>query len=120
MSIGKLAITTKEMLSNEAIVHFNRNDRTKLSSEFIYCFLNQFEFNILGSTSSIVESINTQIIKNIDFLIPIDSTLKTFDKIIKPLFKNKKNIELQSQRLEELKDLLLARMTRVENEKELV
>lgn len=115
MSIGKLAITTKEMLSNEAIVHFNRNDKTKLSSEFIYCFLNQFKFNILGSTSSIVESINTQIIKNIDFLIPIDSTLKTFDKIIKPLFKNKKNIELQSQRLEELKDLLLARMTQVES-----
>ena len=120
MSIGKLAITTKEMLSNEAIVHFNRNDKTILSSEFIYCFLNQFKFNILGSTSSIVESINTQIIKNIDFLIPIDSTLKTFDKIIKPLFKNKKNIELQSQRLEELKDLLLARMTQVESEKELV
>lgn len=120
MSIGKLAITTKEMLSNEAIVHFNRNDKTKLSSEFIYCFLNQFKFNILGSTSSIVESINTQIIKNIDFLIPIDSTLKTFDKIIKPLFKNKKNIELQSQRLEELKDLLLARMTQVESELETV
>ena len=117
MSIGKLAITTKEMLSNEAIVHFNRNDKTKLSSEFIYCFLNQFKFNILGSTSSIVESINTQIIKNIDFLIPIDSTLKTFDKIIKPLFKNKKNIELQIQKLEELKDLLLARMTRVKSEK---
>jgi type I restriction enzyme S subunit len=120
MSIGKLAITTKEMLSNEAIVHFNRNDKTKLSSEFIYCFLNQFKFNILGSTSSIVESINTQIIKNIDFLIPIDSTHKTFDKIIKPLFENKKNIELQSQRLEELKDLLLARMTRVESGKVIV
>jgi type I restriction enzyme S subunit len=120
MSIGKLAITTKEMLSNEAIVHFNRNDKTKLSSEFIYCFLNQFKFNILGSTSSIVESINTQIIKNIDFLVPNDSTLKTFDKIIKPIFKNKKNIELQSQRLEELKDLLLARMTRVESELETV
>lgn len=115
MSIGKLAITTKEMLSNEAIVHFNRNDKINLSSEFIYCFLDQFKFNALGSTSSIVESINTQIIKNIDFLIPTESILKIFDKISKPLFKNKKNIELQNQKLEELKDLLLAKMTRVES-----
>ena len=120
MSIGKLAITTKEMLSNEAIVHFNRNDKTKLSSEFIYCFLNQFEFNVLGSTSSIVESINTQIIKNIDFLIPTKSILTLFDKIIMPLFRNKKNIELQNQKLKELNEFLLARMTKVENEIETV
>ena len=120
MSIGKLAITTKEMLSNEAIVHFNRNDKTKLSSEFIYCFLNQFEFNVLGSTSSIVESINTQIIKNIDFLIPTKSILAVFDKIIKPLFRNKKNIELQNQKLKELNELLLARMTKIENSINLV
>lgn len=112
MSIGKLAITTKEMLSNEAIVHFNCNDKTKLSSEFIYCFLYQFKFNTLGSTSSIVESINTQIIKNIDFLLPTKAILILFDKIIKPLFNNKKDIEMQTQKLEELKELLLGRMVR--------
>jgi type I restriction enzyme S subunit len=65
MSIGKLAITTKEMLSNEAISHFIVKIDSRLTTEYIYCFLDYFKFNALGTTSSIVDSINTKMIKEI-------------------------------------------------------
>ena len=54
MSIGKVGITTTKMLSNEAIAHFNTPDKTY--TEFIFLFLKQFNFNSLGTTSSIVNS----------------------------------------------------------------
>ena len=47
MSIGKLAITTKEMLSNEAIAHFIISEETRLSTEYVYCFFDYFKFNAL-------------------------------------------------------------------------
>ena len=83
MSIGKLAITTKEMLSNEAIAHFIISEETRLSTEYVYCFFDYFKFNALGTTSSIVDSINTKIIKDIDIVIPDKEVLLSFNALIK-------------------------------------
>jgi len=47
MTVGKLAITTEDMLSNEAIAHFKLKSNSVLSSEFIYCYLSNLDFNSL-------------------------------------------------------------------------
>lgn len=112
MSIGKIAITTKPMLSNEAIIHFNLKKKTELTSEFIYCFFSNFQFNKLGSTSSIVESINSAIIKEIDVIIPNYDTLNLFQQVVIHIFLSKRIKKEENQKLEELKALLLTRMVK--------
>jgi len=114
MSVGKLAITTKEMLSNEAIAHFKIKQNSRLTSEFIYCFLDCYKFNALGTTSSIVDSINTKMIKEIDILIPEKNIIELFQKIISNTFSLKKAKELENQKLIELNKLQLSRIATTE------
>jgi type I restriction enzyme S subunit len=115
MTVGKLAITTKEMLSNEAIAHFGIKSDSKLTTEFIYCFLDYFKFNALGTTSSIVDSINTKMIKEIKILVPQKGVIMSFDKVISNIFLIKKMKERENQKLTELKDLLLSKLATIEN-----
>lgn len=120
MTVGKLTITTKEMLSNEAIAHFKITDKTILTTEFIYCFFDVYGFNKLGTTSSIVNSINTKIIKEIKIIVPTLEVINNFNKLIKSIFQSKRNIEHQTLLLENLMSLLLSKMATIENLKELV
>jgi len=114
MSVGKLAITTKEMLSNEAIAHFKIKQDTRLTSEYIYCFLDCFKFNALGTTSSIVDSINTKMIKEIDIIIPKKYIIELFQMIVSNIFSYKKAKEQENQKLMELKELLLSKLATIE------
>ncbi|MBK7010649.1 MAG: restriction endonuclease subunit S [Saprospiraceae bacterium] len=68
MTIGRLAISTENMLSNEAIAHFKVKKDSKLFSEFLYLYLKTYQWEQLGSTSSIVEAINSQMIKEMEIL----------------------------------------------------
>ncbi len=65
MTLGRVAITTENMLSNEAIAHFKFNSDTPFCKEYLYFYLKTYPYQTLGSTSSIVTSINTQMIKNL-------------------------------------------------------
>jgi type I restriction enzyme S subunit len=103
------------MLSNEAIAHFKITDKTILSTEFIYCFFDVYEFNKLGTTSSIVNSINTKIIKEIKIIVPTLEVINDFNKLIKNIFQSKRNTEHQTLLLEDLKSLLLSKMATIDN-----
>lgn len=110
MTVGKLTITTEDMLSNEAIAHLKLKADTALSTEFIYLYLQNLDFNALGSTSSIVTAINSTMIKAIEVIIPNKVILLNFDEAIKPLFdKIKLNTE-QIQNLTKTRDELLPRL----------
>lgn len=78
MTIGRLAITGEEMTSNEAIAHFKINKKSYLTSEYLYFFLKCFRFENLGSTSSIVEAINSQMIREITISVPSEETIREF------------------------------------------
>jgi type I restriction enzyme S subunit len=105
------------LLSNEAIAHFKIKQDTRLTSEYIYCFLNCFKFNALGTTSSIVDSINTKIIKEIDIIIPEKNIIELFQTMVTNIFSLKKVKEQENQKLSELKELLLSKLATVENKK---
>ncbi len=108
MTVGKLAITTEEMISNEAIAHFNKKDTSKLSSEYIYCQLSAFNFNKLGTTSSIVTSINSTMIKNLTIIIPTAAMIEKFNYYVNPIFNLKKIYIKEIESLYCIRDLLLS------------
>jgi len=114
MTVGKLTITTEDMLSNEAIAHLKLKDGTYLTSEYIYLYLQNLDFNSLGSTSSIVTAINSTIIKNLDFIIPDKEALKKIELIINSLFEKIKNNTEQIQSLTQTRDTLLPKLMRGE------
>ena len=110
MTVGKLTITTEDMLSNEAIAHLKLKDNTFLTSEYIYLYLQNLDFNSLGSTSSIVTAINSTIIKNLDFVIPDKNALNKFSKMIDSIFEKIKNNTEQIQTLTQTRDTLLPKL----------
>jgi type I restriction enzyme S subunit len=79
---------------------------------FILKELNYDELNKGG-----VQALLTQTdLKQIRILIP-NFDLNVFENRVKPIFLLKKNIDSQNQKLTELNELLLVKMTRVESEK---
>jgi type I restriction enzyme S subunit len=110
MTIGRLAITTEKMLSNEAIAHFKVKKNSKLFSEFLYLYLKTYQWEQLGSTSSIVEAINSQMIKEMEIIIPEENLLIGFKKIVEPYFQKIKSNQTQIRTLTALRDTLLPKL----------
>jgi type I restriction enzyme S subunit len=110
MTVGRVGITTEEMVSNEAIAHFKFNQKTPITTEYLYLFLKSFKFQELGSTSTIVTSINSAIIKDIKILIPGKNTMLKFHNHVLKLFEKIKNNQFQIRTLEQLRDTLLPKL----------
>jgi type I restriction enzyme S subunit len=110
LTVGKVAITTEEMVTNEAIAHFNIDDETKMNFEFIYFYLKNFPYDSLGSTSSIGTAINSKIVKAMPVLLPTEKVIGDFGKNVKPTFKLIKTLLKQNAKLREARDILLPRL----------
>jgi type I restriction enzyme, S subunit len=110
MTIGRLVISTEKMLSNEAIAHFKVKNDSILYSEFLYLYLKTYQWEQLGSTSSIVDAINSKIIKDIELAIPDEDKLNDFKEITKPYFNKIKSNQTQIRTLSALRDTLLPKL----------
>lgn len=110
MTIGRLAISTEKMVSNEAIAHFKQKEGSFLFPEFLYLFLKTYSWVELGSTSSIVESINSQMIKEIEMAIPDEQKLNAFKDLIKPYFNKIRTNQTQIRTLTQTRDTLLPKL----------
>jgi len=76
----------------------------------LYLYLRNFNFETLGSTSSIVKAINSKIVKEIPIIIPNYDEIYNFNSIIKPIFETIKNNQLEIIRLTKLRDTLLPKL----------
>ncbi len=114
MTVGRVAITSTQMLSNEAIAHFKCNNKTPFSKEYLYFYLKTFRYEILGSTSSIVTSINSAMIKNMSITIPDESIMRKFIGITEVLFIRIKHNQIKIRTLENTRDTLLPKLMRGE------
>ncbi len=110
MTLGRVGITTEDMLSNEAIAHFKFRPGTPYSREYLYFFLKLFKFASLGSTSSIVTSINTEMIRSFKIPIPDAESMSKFEGIGKLLFEGIHSNQSQIRTLENLRNLLLPKL----------
>ena len=105
LTVGKVAITGCDMATNEAIAHFNSSNHCLL--EYLYCYLKRYNFDTLGNTSSIATAVNSKAIKAMHFFIPDDTVLENFHHKTLPLFENIRQLIIENQKLNELKQLYL-------------
>lgn len=110
MTVGRVAITTEAMLSNEAISHFKFRPDTPFSVEYIFLHLKNYQYELLGSTSSIVTAINSAMIKDMTITIPDKALMRRFDEVASELFKKIRSNQLQISTLESLRDNLLPKL----------
>lgn len=110
MTVGRVGITTEKMLSNEAIAQFKFNTKTPFSKEYLYLYLRTFKFDSLGSTSSIVTSINSSMIKEMLIAMPDYETMNKFQETSEQLFKRIFFNQSQIRTLENLRDTLLPKL----------
>lgn len=109
LTIGRIAIAANTLTTNEAIAHFH-NMKQDISKEYLYSYLQQFDYNSLGSTSSIATAVNSKIIKKIPVLVPDAAILKQYktstDIIFKRIYFNNEN----THNLIALRDTLLPKL----------
>lgn len=110
LTIGRVSITTCETTTNEAIAHFKITDKSFLTTEYLYLFFQQFNFNSLGSTSSIATAVNSKTIKGIEILIPNEELIKAFQMKISNIFAQIKNLTMENKNLVKTRDLLLPKL----------
>lgn len=110
LTVGKVTIVTEKMVTNEAIAHFNQLNGSKIKKSFTYCYLKGFNFNSLGSTSSIGTAINSKIVKALPFLLPDINILNSYQNFAEPIFDELQNLLNQNRLLKETRDILLPRL----------
>ena len=110
MTIGRVCITTENMLSNEAIASFKFRSDTPYNKAYLYFYLKTFRFESLGSTSSIVTSINTEMIKSFIIPIPDAKLIEKFENTSTPLFSQIRLNQIQVTTLKNLRDTLLPKL----------
>lgn len=108
LTVGRVAITVGEMTTNEAIAHF-KTDNKKIN-EYLYCYLKKFNYQTMGSTSSIATAVNSKIIKAMLFVIPTDDEINKFHTIVKPIFNQIKLNQIENSNLIQLRDTLLPKL----------
>ena len=108
LTVGRVAITDGAMVTNEAIAHF-KTDKPEIN-EYLYCYLKDFNYQTMGSTSSIATAVNSKIIKAMPFVIPTDAELVLFHSATAPMFEMIKTRQRENTRLAELRDSLLPKL----------
>ena len=108
LTVGRVAITDGAMVTNEAIAHF-KTDKPEIN-EYLYCYLKDFNYQTMGSTSSIATAVNSKILKAMPFVIPTDAELVSFHSATAPMFEMIKTRQRENTRLAELRDSLLPKL----------
>ncbi len=110
LTVGRVAITDGEMVTNEAIAHLKVRDENTYSSEYLYCYLREFDFGRLGNTSSIATAVNSKSIKALPILVPTNDLVRCFSDRVSPIFTCIKQLQSEAGVLAQLRDTLLPKL----------
>lgn len=110
LTVGRVAISDGELLTNEAIAHFKLSSDSVVSSEYLYLYLKSFDFSSLGSTSSIADAVNSKTIRDLPVLLPSKELVARLGETIRPLFQEIRNRQLEVRTLTETRDALLPKL----------
>ena len=108
LTVGRVAIADKELTTNEAIARFILSDDKYM--EFLYLCLKKYDYNSLGSTSSIATAVNSKTIKGMQMLQPSDNVIDAFHIQVNPIFEKIRSLAKENSRLSLLRDTLLPRL----------
>ena len=112
LTVGRVAITDEPMCTNEAIASFDEENHSL--TFYLYCFLKEFKFQTLGSTSSIATAVNSKIIKKIPLPVPPQSELEMFNALVTPIFEQIRDLERENKHLSDMRDILLPKLLKGE------
>lgn len=102
LSIGKVAITKKELYTNEAIAAFIIKDNNELLTEFLYYYLKSYNFDHLIDRAAKGKTLNKRKLQQINVpLIDLEKQVK----IIKVLNKVENILQYRQQQIEALSEL---------------
>jgi len=110
LTVGRVSITTENMLSNEAIAHLKLKQDFKHFNQYIYLFLKDYNYSSLGSTSSIATAVNSKMIRDIKIIVPNNEALMQFNELIKPLFDLIKSNIFETKTVKKTRDYLLPKL----------
>ena len=108
LTVGRVAIATKEMCTNEAIAHFYIDN--DIQRAYAYCYLLNFEYDTLGNTSSISKAVNSKIIKAMPFVMPTEDIIIAFSNQVEPILNEIKAKQAACLKLAEARDRLLPKL----------
>ncbi len=108
LTVGRVAIADKELTTNEAIARFILSDDKYM--EYLYLYLKKYDYNSLGSTSSIATAVNSKTIKGMQMLQPSDNVIDAFHIQVNPIFEKIRSLTMENSRLSALRDTLLPRL----------
>lgn len=108
LTVGRVAIADKELTTNDAIARFILSDDKYM--EYLYLYLKNFDYNSLGSTSSIATAVNSKTIKGMQMLQPSDKIIDAFHIQVNPIFEKIRSLTKENSRLSTLRDTLLPRL----------
>ena len=108
LTVGEVVIAGDSMATNEAIAHFETDDRAL--RDYTYFYLSSFQYDKLGSTSAIARAINSDIVRKMDFVLPTRNVLESFEKDVAPMFDQIENLTRQNIALAAARDMLLPRL----------
>lgn len=108
LTVGRIAITDDKVCTNEAIAHFGTEN--KEINEYLYIYLKNFNYQTMGSTSSIAIAVNSKIIKAMPFIIPDKETITKFHSIVGSLFEKIRNNQRENNTLASIRDTLLPKL----------
>lgn len=114
LTIGRVAITNTNLTTNEAIARFVLPNICH--REYLYLLLKDYDYNSLGSTSSIATAVNSKIIKAMKIVEPAETVLTDFHKRVGPIFDQIRNNTEANARLASLRDTLLPKLMKGEIE----
>lgn len=107
--IGLMAITSKELCTNQGFKSIIPNEQIGL--EYVYYYVLSIRDKIAEeNTGSTFDEVSGQIMKAYSAIIPPTSITKEFSNLVEPVFNLQNVIEQENTKLTELQSLLLARM----------
>ena len=107
LTVGRVAIAGKDLTTNEAIARFVTS---KVNREYTYLLLKGYNYNLLGSTSSIATAVNSKIIKEMKIVMPENEVLNRFSSLVKPYFDQIQKKEEENNQLIALRDSILPKL----------
>ena len=109
--IGLMAITSKELCTNQGFKSIIPNEQIGL--EYVYYYVLSIRDKIAEeNTGSTFDEVSGQIMKAYSAIIPPTSITKEFSNLVEPVFNLQNIIEQENTKLTELQSLLLAKMGR--------
>lgn len=110
LTMGRVSITDGPMVTNEAIAHFKLPVNPLVTTEYLYLYLKNFDYSVLGSTSSIANAVNSKTIREIPVICPPKELVSAFDQHISSIFQEIKNRQSEMIALLDARDTLLPKL----------